>query len=269
MHLVDVKRYGPVTSCELGWSMFGRPSWTVRLYVVDGICIDTGQYHLRKQAMEFLAPYKIHQVVLTHHHEDHSGNAAALNATRHIPIFGHPLAVTKMLKKNRILPYQHYTWGASPPVRLQPLPQTVESNSLSLKPIHTPGHSKDHVVFWEESKGWLFCGDLFLAERIKYFRIDERMKDQIDSLKKILTLDFDALFCAHNPKPENGKRSLAAKLQFLEDLYGRIQQLWAQGLSLDDITQSIGLKETYSVKLICLGNVSMKNMIRSAVQSFD
>ena len=268
MRLVNIKKYGAVTSCELGWSFAGRPSWTVHVYVVDGICIDTGQSRMRRWVLDFLKDFKLHRIVLTHHHEDHSGNAAALNLARNIPVFGHPVAAQKMRVQNRILPYQHYMWGASAPVKVRHLPDRIVSDSVVLRSIFTPGHSKDHVAFFEEKNGWLFSGDLFLAERIKYFRSDESMKDQIDSLKKVMTLDFQALFCAHNPKPADGKQRIAAKLLFLEELYGTIQHLWKMGLSVDEITNAVGLKETYLIKIICMGNVSMKNMIRSAVNSF-
>lgn len=266
MHYINIQTYGPVTSCELGWSIVSRPSWTVHFYIVDNICIDTGQRRMRSHAMDFLEPFKIHQIVLTHHHEDHSGNAAAIKKARHIPVYGHPIAVEKMQRKNNILPYQHYIWGASSTLSMQPLPERVESDTIVLQPIHTPGHSKDHVVFFEEKNGWLFSGDLFLAERIKYFRSDEHMKEQIDSLKKIATLDFESLFCAHNPKLLDGKKQITNKLQFLEDLYGKIQELWGKGFSVDEITKTIGLKESLMIKIMCMGNVSMKNMIRSAVK---
>jgi glyoxylase-like metal-dependent hydrolase (beta-lactamase superfamily II) len=268
MRLINIKTYGPVTSCELGWSIVGRPAWTVYLYMVDNICIDTGQSRMRSYVMEFLKPYNINQIVLTHHHEDHSGNAAAIKEARHVQVYGHPITVEKMRQKNTILPYQHYTWGASTPLTMLPLPEIIESDRFVFQPIHTPGHSKDHVVFFEEKNGWLFSGDLFLAERIKYFRSDERMKEQIDSLKKISAFDFKSLFCAHNPKPENGKKCISNKLQFLEDFYGNVQQLWEKGLSENEIIRSIGVKEDYLIKIFCMGNVSMKNMIRSAVKSF-
>jgi len=74
------------------------------------------------------------------------------------------------------------------------------------------GWVKDHTVYLEEENGRLFSGDLYLGDHIKYFRSDERLIDQITSLKKILKFDFDALFCAHNPRLENGRARLKNKL---------------------------------------------------------
>ena len=106
-----------------------------------------------------------------------------------------------MEKTFKIHPYQTYTWGKSGQVSVLPLPAVVETGKYKLRPVHTPGHSNDHTVYLEENHGWLFSGDLYLGERIKYFRSDEKFKDQIDSIKMILEYDFDALFCAHNPVP--------------------------------------------------------------------
>jgi glyoxylase-like metal-dependent hydrolase (beta-lactamase superfamily II) len=219
--------------------------------------------------INFLGKRHLEQVVLTHHHEDHSGNAAVLASRHKVPVYGHPLAVEKMKAKNRIFPYQYYIWGPSAPLKMRELPETVESNRFVLKPFHTPGHSKDHTVYYEKKNGWLFSGDLYLADRIKYFRSDERMVDQIASLRKVSTLDFEALFCAHNPKPKNGKAHILKKLQFLEDLFGKIRTLWEKGSTVNEIIRRAGLKESYFVKLICLGNVSMRNMVRSAVKSLN
>jgi glyoxylase-like metal-dependent hydrolase (beta-lactamase superfamily II) len=182
---------------------------------------------------------------------------------------GHPETVKKMQKPFRILPYQHYAWGSALPLEMEPLPANVQSDHIELIPIHAPGHSRDLTVFWEKSKGWLFCGDLFIAERVKYFRSDEKMKDQIESLRKITALDFDRLFCAHNPPLENGKAKLQSKLQFLEDFYGSVKELHASGLDIDAIINKMGLKENYIMKVFCMGNLCMKNMVRSACASLN
>ena len=48
------------------------------------------------------------------------------------------------------------------------------------------GHCRDHTVYLEASAGWLFAGDLYLGERIKYFRGNERIDQQIASLRRVL-----------------------------------------------------------------------------------
>ena len=140
----------------------------------------------------------------------------------------------------------------------------MESNRYSLVPVHTPGHSKDHMVFFEEANGWLFSGDLYLGQRIRYFRTDEKIFDQIESLKNILKLDFDALFCAHNPCPQNGKSKLKQKLQYLEDIVGQVQKLKENGFSKKAVFNRLDPKTDRSIKLMTMGNVSFANMLASA-----
>ncbi|MEZ4601880.1 MAG: hypothetical protein R2861_00255 [Desulfobacterales bacterium] len=66
---------------------------------------------------------------------------------------------------------------------------------------------------------------------------------------------------------KNGKKHLASKLQFLEDFYGRVSSLARQGLDERTIMRQLGLKEQWLVKMICFGNVSMRNMVRSVMAS--
>ncbi len=171
-----------------------------------------------------------------------------------------------MAANRNILPYQRYIWGKSEDVKVKPFGPVIESAHFKLRPIHTPGHSKDHTVFLEEESGWLFSGDLYLGERIKYFRSDEKIYDQIDSLKKMREYDFDALFCAHNPCLENGKPRLEQKLQFLEDIVGQVQLLKKQGLSDNAIIKLMDSNKDKWVKLMTMGNVSFANMLRSAIR---
>jgi glyoxylase-like metal-dependent hydrolase (beta-lactamase superfamily II) len=150
------------------------------------------------------------------------------------------------------------------------MPEILESDGITMKPVYTPGHSKDHLAYFEPDFGRLFSGDIYLADRIRYFRSDERIGDQIDSLKKILELNFDTLLCGHNPHLKNGKKRIAAKLQFLEDFYGHVVTCITEGMTEErDIFKKMGLKEEYFIKWFCFGNISMLNMVRSAVSAFS
>ena len=117
--------------------------------------------------------------------------------------------------------------------------KTIETPSGKMIPVHTPGHAKDHTVFFLPEKGVLFSGDLYLADYIKFFRSDENMGIQIESLKKVTHLDFNTLLFGHNPR-----------------LYGNIVYLWKKGFPEKQIFNKLKLKEAWFTKYFCFGNVS-------------
>ena len=44
-------------------------------------------------------------------------------------------------------------------------------------------------------------------------------------------------------------------------------KIWKKGYGVDRIFREMNLKEQHFVKCFCFGNVSMKNVVRSAVRS--
>lgn len=267
MRILEKHDFGPVTGYEFGWSPVGRPLMTAYAYRFGPVLIDTAFSHVRKDIMHILEPDPPEVVFLTHYHEDHSGNAAAIKDSFNVPVYGHRLAAEKLKNRYRIFPYQHLIWGATDPVAIAPFDSSWKGGDFSLVPVHAPGHSKDHTVYLETQNGWLFSGDLYLADHIRYFRSDERIADQIASIKKVLSLDFDALFCGHHPQPENGKKFLARKLAFLEDFYGKVAVLAKKGMNEKEIMRSLKLKEDKFILLFCFGNVSIKQMVGSVIRS--
>ncbi|MFP4475363.1 MAG: MBL fold metallo-hydrolase [Desulfatibacillaceae bacterium] len=262
--------FGKVNGFELGRGFTGRPIMTVYMYIVDGLMIDTGLAHMRNTVRRIVTEWPVHQVFVTHYHEDHGGNAGAIrDLLPEIPMYAHPLCVEKMASPFSIRPYQHLIWGRSSPVELAPMPERIRTERMCFEPIHTPGHSSDHVALYERNRGWLFSGDLYLGDRIKYFRRDEHLGTQIDSLKRALELDFDSLFCAHHPKPEKGRDRLVEKLQYLEDLYGSVTEQWEKGHGVADIMRRLQLREDRFVLSLTLGNVSARNMVRSVVEDLE
>ncbi len=258
--------FGEVCGWEVGCSPVGHPLMTTIFYRAGSVLIDTGPSRMRPEVMGVVPQHSVDAVLLTHYHEDHSGNAAAVKTRFNIPVYGSAQTAEKLSRPYKIFPYQHFIWGATKPLKVDVIPDVLKTKHLSFLSIPTPGHSKDHVAFHVPERGWLFSGDLFLSRRIKYFRADEKILDQIDSLKKILALEFDALFCGHHPQPENGKAQIAAKLQYLEDFYGKVSTHADKGMDEAMIMKTLGLKEQTLVKMICFGNVSMKNMVRSVIR---
>jgi glyoxylase-like metal-dependent hydrolase (beta-lactamase superfamily II) len=258
-----------IQAIKLGWSLAGPPLMTVYCYIFEHILIDTGLSHMQKEVIAIARENNVKQVFLTHHHEDHSGNAAAVQNVLCTDVYGHHLTASKLKKPFPVLPYQKYVWGKTTPVRVAVLPEEMETSSGRIVPIHTPGHSRDHTVFFLPEKGIIFSGDLYLADHIKYFRSDEDVGTQIASLKTVADLDFDMLLCGHYPRYKNGRNHIRAKLDFLENFYGDIIHLWEKGCSEKQIFHQLKLKEAYLTKYLCFGNVSMLNGLRSVIRHHE
>jgi len=258
-----------ILGIRLGWSVAGPPLMKVYCYIFDHIMIDTGLSHMEREAVNIARENRVERIFLTHHHEDHSGNAAAVHNALHTDVYGHNLTAKKLGKPYPILPYQKYIWGKTTPVCVNVFPGETDTPSGKIVPIHTPGHAKDHTVFFLPEKGIVFSGDLYLGDHIRFFRSDEDIGTQIESLKTVAELDFDILLCAHYPRQKNGRYHIRTKLEFLENLYGSIINLWQKGLSEERIFNQLKLKEAYLTKYFCFGNVSMFNGVRSAVRHYS
>lgn len=266
MKIVSEKRFEDVYMFNLGFSYVGKPLMSVYFYLLDKILIDTGQSHMGDEVINLLNGKDIDFVLLTHHHEDHSGNAYLIRERFSVDIYCNKQGAEKLKKGFNIMFYQKYVWGSGKPVECCTIKGDITYGRFKIVPIHTPGHSKDHTAFYIPDKGYLFSGDLYLADRIKYFRSDQWICDEIKSIKKVLEYDFDTLFCGHRPRLKNGKKHLVTKLDFLENIYGEVAHLINYGYGEAEIMKKIKLKEVWPVKLFTQGNVSAKNIVRSVIR---
>lgn len=269
MKLCKIHNFGEVTGYELGYGYIGKPFMTTLFYSIGNIIIDTGLSHMRKEALEIVKSKKVDCVLLTHHHEDHSGNVAVIIKEKQVPAYGHPKTIEKMRDGFNILMYQYLIWGKAEKANILPFPPVIETGEFLLIPIHAPGHSKDHTVFLEKNRGWLFSGDLYLGSKIKYFRADENLADTLNSLREVLKLDFESLFCAHNPKEHNGRLALQMKLEYLENFCGVVARLLTSGLSEQEVIKKMLRDEVRFIKVFTFGNVSFEQMVRKAIQCFN
>lgn len=262
------KQWGEITAYEMRCGWGPQPLITVYCYLAAGILIDTGPRRLGHAVLNALQGTSLNRVLLTHHHEDHSGNAARIHQQWQVPVHGHPYARHKLARGYKILPYQHMLFGATSPVPVIGLPPVIEADHLQLIPIHTPGHSKDHTVYLEKNQGWLFSGDLYVGSRIKFFRADEDLSETIASLRTLSALEFDTLFCAHNPQMQGAKKCIQEKLSFFENFLGEIDHLRNhQGMDQKAVIKHLAHREQTLIKWFTFGNASFTHLVRSAWQA--
>lgn len=260
--------FGKVKGMRVGYAPFGKPLISVIVYYIDGLLIDSGAFNTRESIKKFVIENNVKQVALTHYHEDHAGNAGYINKQFGIPVYGHQLTAENLKTNVRLKPYEYYLFGRLEKAEISPLPRVIETTKYKLTPIHTPGHSQDHVIYHEKNEGWVFSGDLFLGPKIKFFRKDEDIVLTIKSLYKLLSLDFDCLFCGHNPKLKDPKVFVKNKVDQMHHLMNDVSILINQGYSDKEILKVLTKgKEYYSGIIFTLGDVSYKNMVKDAIRS--
>lgn len=244
---------------------------TVYVYVADDILIDTGQRHNRENIDKILDENTISRIILTHFHEDHSGNVNYVINKLNIDAFAHPKGCDILRKGYKMSPLGSILSGHVESAHLKDLQETdvIVSEHYSLQPIYTPGHCDDHYCYYEKSKGYLFSGDIYVADKIKYFAPYENIYEQIHSLEKLMKLEFDVLFCSHNPKTKNGKQHIQNKLQFFYDFTGKVEVFHQQGKSSKEILDLMNMKENHFYKVLTLGNFTSENMIKSALKAIE
>lgn len=238
---------------------------TFIVYRLGGTLIDTGPANQWSSVRKFISEKPVKRLLLSHHHEDHSGNAARIAREYQLTPLAPELGREKLARGYRTPPVQRFIWGRPKPVETDPLPESLTlEDGTRVEAIHTPGHAKDLHVFFLPEKGWLFSGDLYISRKIRYLRADENLGQIIESIRRVLTLEFETLLCAHRGVLENGREALAEKYQNILHLCEQSQSLAGEGLGLTDIMHKLLGPEDQFARLSG-GNFSKANLIKEAL----
>ncbi len=121
----------------------------------------------------------IEDIFITHHHKDHtSGVKGILNAFPKVNIH----SPSAQIENTRFV-----------------LSDGDEINSClnTFRIIKTPGHTLDHIIYYDENNSVLFCGDTLF--RLGCGRVFEgTLNEMFNSLKKINELDKNTIiYCGH------------------------------------------------------------------------
>ncbi|MDQ7051878.1 MAG: MBL fold metallo-hydrolase [candidate division KSB1 bacterium] len=241
-----------------------RINTTCILYRIDGTVIDTGPPNQWRWVRQFLHEKDVRQVFITHHHEDHSGNGANIHREwAAAAIQAHPDALPLLQQGYHLHLYRQIIWGRPDHYTIEPVTGGLSiRNDLRAELVHAPGHSTDMTCVYLPERGWLFTGDLYIASRPKFLRRDENPRQEIESLRTVLKLDFQTVFCAHRGVVQNGRQALQDKLEFLLDLQQNVHELARQGLSPKEVTQRLlGREELLS--WMTFFHFSKRNLIQT------
>lgn len=276
-----VESHGPITRIRMARSVLGRPLHEVSAFRIGDLLIDTGPPPTAGKLLEWcrdaMESSRLTRVVLTHHHEDHVGGAAALQDELGLPVLAPETAVPILAEGLRMPLYRRLVWGVPRRFRATPfdpdggdeivvrLDRNGDRSTLRLRPVPTPGHAFTHVCLWEPERRWLFGGDLYVHPRVKYLRRIEEVWEHVASLRRALALEPELLICSHAGLIEDPAEALERKIAWWEGLAADARALRERGRGTRRITRRLlgseGLFYYFS-----LGDFSKRNLVRSLLE---
>ena len=236
------------------------------VYRLGGTLIDCGPNNQWRYVKPFVQEKPLEQLILTHHHEDHSGNAAAIKKLTGITAIA-PEPTRELIK----VPLANSTfaqkliWGTPGLIEADPLSETLTtSGGEPITKIFAPGHASDMHCYVLPERGWLFSADLYIANRLKIIRADENVSTLLESIRKVLSHDFETILCPHRGVVPDGKKRLQEKHDFIVNLADQAQTLTHKGHGLIDVTERLLGKEDWVAKM-SFYDFSKRNLIRSCL----
>lgn len=233
-------------------------------FEVDGVLIDTGSQSLLKEFKDFFTQIDVDQVAITHLHEDHTGGAAYLQKEHGLSVYMNDMSIESCVQKATYPLYRKLFWGKRRPFQARPIGEKFTSRNATWDVIETPGHSKDHLSFLNRETGQLFSGDLYVHPYTKVVLREECIPSIINSIEKVLTYDFDELFCCHAGYVKDGPQAFTKKLHYLKELQERILTFHKQGYTEHEIHNKIFDKK-YPITFFSFGEWDSKHMISSVL----
>ena len=145
----------------------------------------------------------IERILLTHWHSDHVGGVRdVFNIAKTEPTL-HKFISTNNKIENSYLPpgssYQYLTDG-----------EEFEVEGATLRILHTPGHTDDHVSILLKEESAIFCGDSILGQRSTTF---ENLGSYMKSLELIKSYKPELLYPGHGIVIEDAVTFLSEYIQ--------------------------------------------------------
>jgi glyoxylase-like metal-dependent hydrolase (beta-lactamase superfamily II)/8-oxo-dGTP pyrophosphatase MutT (NUDIX family) len=126
------------------------------VYLLDPGPTDAAEQERLFQVLDYQASLgrRLTAVVLTHHHPDHVGAAAACARRYSVPVRGHPRTAQALRGKVEVV------GDVNDGDRLDLGPAPDGTGRWHLEAVHTPGHASGHLTFYEPHYQLLFVGDM-------------------------------------------------------------------------------------------------------------
>jgi glyoxylase-like metal-dependent hydrolase (beta-lactamase superfamily II) len=112
----------------------------------------------------------------------------------------------------------------------------VAAGSGELLVVHTPGHARDHVCFWDEAGRVLFAGDMVAMHTTVMIPAGRggNLRDYLQSLDRLDALDARQIFPGHGPVVDRPRDLIRHYLEHRQMREAQVLACLADGLTETD-----------------------------------
>jgi glyoxylase-like metal-dependent hydrolase (beta-lactamase superfamily II) len=188
------------------YTLEGTNTWIVGSE--PSIVIDPGPDIPEHLAALALQAGRVGAVLITHDHPDHAPGAVPFAELVGAPLYAYRLAGAERLRSD----------------------QRVRAGAVDLTAVHTPGHTSDHMAFFEPGSGALFTGDAVLGRGTSF--IDPPGGDLVAylrSLKRMVAIDPRTIYPGHGPVVLRAREKLLEYLAHREERERQVLGALADG----------------------------------------
>lgn len=165
---------------------------------------------------------KVGAIWLTHHHPDHVGGVERVRRALGVPVLAHPLTAERLRPRGIEI---DDTLEDGQRVVLEGEPD------MPIRVVHTPGHARGHLAFYDERLGALVAGDMVAGIGTLVIDPPEGNMDQyLASLRRLAELEPRTLFPSHGPTIRNAVVKLEEYVEHRLWREERILEAWNEGL---------------------------------------
>ena len=181
---------------------------------------------------------RVTHVFVTHHHLDHSPLAHPLARKHGAKVYGFgpqniaPTGGEVRLEAGDDVSFQ-------PDIQVED-EQVFAGSNWSVRALHTPGHTSNHVCYALEEENTLFSGDHVMAWSTSVISPpDGHMGDYLRELARIRDKQYDRLWPTHGPAVENPSKFIQA---YIDHRLQREEQILVQlHAGLSDIKDMVAV----------------------------
>jgi endoribonuclease LACTB2 len=170
---------------------------------------------------------RVVEIWLTHHHSDHVAGASEMQRRLGVPIAAHRVTAERLSDRLSIT----RELSDDQRIELAGAPGKTSGEAMTFRVLHTPGHARGHLCFFEEAQGSLICGDLVAG--IGTIVVDPPegdMTDYLASLERMIALPPRTLFPAHGPAIEDAVGKLSEYVAHRLRREEKVLAAWGHGL---------------------------------------